>query len=85
MDRCARGDEGRRGEWDGETDSPRAANVGLQDLTLILSGQNKSILMPDPKSPFDNYELTLIASTDVPGGLKGKCAAKENVWRLTSK
>ena len=52
MDKCARGDEGRRGEWDGETDSPRAANVGLQDLTIILSGQNKSILMPDPKSPF---------------------------------
>ena len=33
----------------------------------------------------DNYEVTLMASTDVPGGLKGKCAAKENVWRLRSK
>ena len=33
----------------------------------------------------DNYEVTLMASTDVSGGLKGKCAAKENVWRLTSK
>ena len=33
----------------------------------------------------NNYELTLLASTDVPSGLKGKCAAKENVWRLTSK
>ena len=30
----------------------------------------------------DNYNLTLLASTDVPGGLKGKCAAKENVWLL---
>lgn len=30
----------------------------------------------------DGYALTLIASTDVPGGLKGKCAAKENVWLL---
>jgi thiopurine S-methyltransferase len=29
-----------------------------------------------------NYELTLMASTDVSGGLKGKCAAKENVWLL---
>lgn len=29
-----------------------------------------------------NYDLTLIASTDVSGGLKGKCAAKENVWLL---
>ena len=29
-----------------------------------------------------NYDVTLIASADVPGGLKGKCAAKENVWLL---
>jgi thiopurine S-methyltransferase len=33
----------------------------------------------------DNYEVTLMASTEVSGGLKGKCAAKENVWRLRSK
>ena len=30
----------------------------------------------------DRYELTLISSTNVAGGLKGKCAAKENVWLL---
>jgi len=30
----------------------------------------------------DNYDLTLMVSTNVPGGLKGKCAAKENVWML---
>jgi thiopurine S-methyltransferase len=30
----------------------------------------------------DRYNLTLIASTPVPGGLKGTCAAKENVWLL---
>ena len=30
----------------------------------------------------DSYELTLIASENVPGGLKGICAAKENVWVL---
>jgi len=29
-----------------------------------------------------NYDVTLIASTDVSGGLKGKCPAKENVWLL---
>jgi len=28
------------------------------------------------------YVLTLAASIDVPGGLKGKCAATENVWLL---
>ena len=30
----------------------------------------------------DNYDLTLMVSTNVPGGLKGKCVAKENVWML---
>lgn len=30
-----------------------------------------------------NYDVTLIESTDVAGGLKGKVAAKENVWLLT--
>jgi thiopurine S-methyltransferase len=30
----------------------------------------------------DSYELTLLGSTDVPGGLKGKCAARENVWQI---
>ena len=28
------------------------------------------------------YDVTLLASTEVSGGLKGKCAAKENVWLL---
>ena len=30
----------------------------------------------------DNYNLTLLVSANVSGGLKGKCAAKENVWLL---
>jgi thiopurine S-methyltransferase len=33
----------------------------------------------------DHYEVTLMASTDVSGGLKGKYPAKENVWRLKCK
>jgi thiopurine S-methyltransferase len=33
----------------------------------------------------DGYEVSLILSADVPGGLKGKCAAKENVWLLREK
>lgn len=32
----------------------------------------------------DSYDLTLLASSDVPGGLKGKCPATENVWLLQS-
>ncbi len=30
----------------------------------------------------ENYNLNLIVSTNVPGGLKGKCSAQENVWLL---
>ncbi len=30
----------------------------------------------------DNYDLKLIISNDVEGGMKGKCEAKENVWLL---
>ena len=32
-----------------------------------------------------NYDVTLIASTAVSGGLKGKCPAKENGWLLNNK
>lgn len=28
------------------------------------------------------FDVRLVASTDVPGGLKGKCSAQENVWLL---
>ena len=30
----------------------------------------------------DKYALTLLATTDITGGLKGQCAAKELVWLL---
>jgi thiopurine S-methyltransferase len=30
-----------------------------------------------------HYELSLLESCDVPGGLKGKCKAKEKVWLLS--
>ncbi|MGF1482057.1 MAG: thiopurine S-methyltransferase [Cyanophyceae cyanobacterium] len=33
----------------------------------------------------ESYAVSLIASTDVPGGLKGKCAAKENIWLLQNR
>ncbi len=32
----------------------------------------------------ESYNLTLMKSTNMPGGLKGKCATKENVWLLKS-
>jgi thiopurine S-methyltransferase len=33
----------------------------------------------------ESYEVSMILSADVPGGLKGKCAARENVWLLREK
>ncbi len=33
----------------------------------------------------DIYDLTLIASTSVPNGLKGKCPAQEHVWLLKNR
>src|SRR5271165_1270002 len=30
----------------------------------------------------DSYDLKLLESADVPGGLKGKCPAKEKAWLL---
>ena len=33
----------------------------------------------------EGYQVTLLESTSVAGGLKGKCAAKENVWKLQKK
>jgi thiopurine S-methyltransferase len=31
----------------------------------------------------DSHELELLASSDIPGGLKGQCPAIENVWLLS--
>jgi len=33
----------------------------------------------------DYYDLTLLESTNIAGGLKGKCPAKESVWLLQNK
>jgi thiopurine S-methyltransferase len=33
----------------------------------------------------ESYRLTLLASADVAGGLKGKCPAKEIVWLLSTR
>lgn len=33
----------------------------------------------------DDYHLTLLDSHEIPGGLKGKCEAKENIWLLKTR
>jgi thiopurine S-methyltransferase len=49
----------------------------------LMEGPPFSVSNEEVKRNYaDKYDLTLIASTDVAGGLKGKCPAKENVWRL---
>lgn len=52
------------------------------DQTL-MAGPPFSISAAEVQAHYgDRYEISLISTTDVIGGLKGKCAAKENVWLL---
>lgn len=67
-------------------------NITNQAPQLLITFEYDQRLMDGP--PFsissqeieehygDLYQCTLLESSDLPGGLKGKCAAKESVWRL---
>ena len=72
-------------------------SVHLKDITrnspqLLICYEYDQSLMEGPPFSVSNdevirhygnsYDMTLLASIDVPGGLKGICAAKENVWLL---
>jgi len=49
----------------------------------LMEGPPYSVTSEEVKRHYaGKYDLRLIASTAVPGGLKGKCAAKENIWLL---
>lgn len=49
----------------------------------VMEGPPFSISNEEVKRHYRvHYNVTLIASADVSSGLKGKCAAKENVWLL---
>tara|TARA_R110002050_G_scaffold57423_5_gene129355 strand:- start:277012 stop:277653 length:642 start_codon:yes stop_codon:yes gene_type:complete len=51
----------------------------------VVQGPPFSISNEEVKRHYqDHYNLTLIVSTDVEGGMKGKCAAKETVWLLNN-
>jgi thiopurine S-methyltransferase len=52
----------------------------------LMEGPPFSVSNEEVKRQYKNiYRLSLLAATDVPGGLKGKCAAQENVWLLQPK
>ena len=82
-----------------ETMRPRYA-VHLMEVTnnapqLLICYHYDQSVMDGPPFSISNeevarhysgtYDLKLLASVDVAGGLKGKCPAKENVWWLRSK
>ncbi|MBX2865726.1 MAG: thiopurine S-methyltransferase [Leptolyngbyaceae cyanobacterium MAG.088] len=49
----------------------------------IMNGPPFSVSNEEVTQHYGNsYNLTLLSSTDIPGGLKGRCAAKTNVWLL---
>jgi len=52
----------------------------------VLNGPPFSISAEEVHQHYaESYALTLIYSKSLPGGLKGKCAAIENVWLLAEK
>lgn len=57
--------------------------ICLEYDQILLAGPPFSIDTSEVYRHYsDLYRLKLIESSDVAGGLKGKCAAKENVWLL---
>ena len=59
---------------------------------LLVSFDYDQTVMPGPPFSISNaelvehygnsYDLQLLASASIPGGLKGKCPATENLWLL---
>ncbi|MCU1285052.1 MAG: tpm [Acidobacteriales bacterium] len=49
----------------------------------VMAGPPFSVCNEEVKRLYrDSYDLRLVASEDVAGGLKGRCAATEHVWML---
>lgn len=62
--------------------SPQLLICFLYDQSL-MDGPPFSITDEEVNRHYgDNYDVNLIESKDVPGGVKGICAAKENAWLL---
>lgn len=65
------------------TDKAPQLLICLEYDQSLMDGPPFSITNEEVNQHYrDKYDLTLVISTDVAGGLKGKCAAKENAWLL---
>lgn len=65
------------------TDTAPQLLVSYEYDQTLMAGPPFSISNEEVNQHYGNsYDLTLINSRDLPDGLKGKCAAKENVWLL---
>ncbi len=59
--------------------------IGYEYDQTLLAGPPFSVDRTELHGHYgESYRLTLLESTDLAGGLKGKCPAKEQVWLLTS-
>ena len=60
--------------------------IGYEYQQSLVDGPPFSISNQEVERHYGaNFDLTLLASVDVQGGLKGMCAAKESVWLLKKK
>lgn len=65
------------------TDKAPQLLISFEYDQALLEGPPFSISKKEVNQHYgDSYDLQLIISADMPGGLKGKCPAEENVWLL---
>lgn len=65
------------------TDNASQLVIAYEYDQSVVNGPPFSVSNDEVRRHYtDSYDLTLLATVDVPGGLKGKCPATENVWLL---
>ena len=65
------------------TDTAPQLLVSYEYDQSLMDGPPFSISREEVNQHYQaSYELTCLVSKDIPGGLKGKCAAQETVWLL---
>lgn len=68
------------------TDSASQLLVTFEYDQTQMSGPPFSISPDEVKAHYgDRYDISLVTSAEVPGGLKGQCAAQEAIWLLKSR